>query len=129
MKGRNTLAGLSLLALASCGDVMPKGRTWTGQLTSVPGYNIMVNQRTVGGKVIENTLHIGTEKETYFEGALIYAFDGNGNGKFTDDLDSIKFRQIDSDTNPILIYAHPVKLAQVLNEALPNAINNSAYNK
>jgi len=126
MKGRNILAGLSLVALASCGDIMSKERSWIGQLPSVPGYAIDVSQRTREGRVTENALRIGILKENKGYKGLIYAVDGNGNGRFTDIMDNIRFI-IDNDTDPILDYAHPLKLATILKEALPNAINNPAY--
>jgi len=133
MKGRNTLAGLSLLALVGCGQ-MPEGRSWRGDLSSVPGYTIDVNQRRQGSQITSNEIKIIGVYDDGFgvtgNHLLIRGEDNNGDGSFSNSVDRITvYGMQGAEADLAIQYAHPVKLAQVLQEALPNAINNPAYKK
>lgn len=124
MKGRNIFGGLSLLALAGCD--FPKSKSWVGQVSSAPGYNVSVSQTKRGDRVAEHTLNIRRTKDSELN-VFLHAVDGNGNGKFGDYVDQIKTYGNPSSSDPLLVYKDPQRLELILSEALPNAINNPAY--
>ncbi len=125
MKARNIIAGLGLLVattLAGCVEA----RSWQGTLKSLPsGYQVFISQRKNDGRILESELRIS---KIGAQTGLVYAVDGNGDGKFDSQYDMIRFIGMDNaDAGALAPYAHAGKMTELLAEALPNAVNNPAY--